>query len=295
MRRLRPRLRRLGSGFRALVTEPLSAAGISLIVLFGLGALTHPLLRATVWRHNMYNPVTGFDLSLAHPSSPSSVHLLGTDVLGRDVLSMVLAGARPAWVVALVAAFVTAGVALLVGVFGAGLGGKVDAVLSRVSDGFLLLPAPVFVLVISEQVDLEPLAFGLVYGLVTGLGAGAIVLRSQAIKVMAEPFVDAARVAGGRRAHIVVHHLIPHLIPLAALYMLLAVVGALVAYGFAAFLGQTARTANWGSMIYDGITFAGYGGHVPWNSLLTATGALSLFAAGFYLISAGIREITGLR
>jgi len=295
MSRLRARLRRLGSGLRRLLAEPLSATGISLIVLFGLGALAHPLLRSTVWRHNMYNPVTGFDLALTHPSAPSSAHLLGTDVLGRDVLSMVLAGARPAWVVALVAAFVTAGVALLVGVFGAGLGGKVDAILSRISDGFLLLPAPVFVLVISEQVELQPLAFGLVYGLVTGLGAGAIVLRAQAVKVMAEPFVDAARVAGGRRTHIVLHHLIPHLIPLAALYMLLAVVGALVAYGFAAFLGQTARTANWGSMIYDGITFGAYGNATPWNSLLAATGALSLFSAAFYLVSAGIREITDLR
>jgi len=214
------------------------------------------------------------------------------------VLSMLLASTGSTWLLAMTAAGTTAAVAMIIGAVGGYYRGWVDFSLSHVSDAFLLLPAPIFVLILGtgNLIDLGSVKFGLIYGAITGLGAGAIVLRSQAIKVMAQPFVDATRVAGGRGRHIIIHHLLPHLFPLAALYMMLAVVGAVVADGFAAFLGQTRSLVNWGTMVYFGITFgANFGSQIPWNALIVPAVALSLFSAAFYLVSVGLREVADPR
>lgn len=277
---------------RAILASPTAVVGFALILLFGLGALIHPILLRTVWAPKVYDPMVGFDFSIMHPSGISSAHLLGTDALGRDVLSMILAASKPAWIVALSAAITTGVIATFIGAIGAFFRGWIDGILSHISDAFLLLPAPIFVLIIAEQVDLTPLKFGLIFGLINGLGAGAIVLRSQALKVMAEPFVEAARVSGGRGLHIVTRHLIPQLLPLTVLYMMLSVVGAIVAHGFAAFLGQTESLLSWGAIVFFGVTSArSFSGAVPWTALIAASAALSLFAGAFYLVSSGLQEV----
>ena len=300
--RVRLRIRAFARGSRIFWREfshnRLAVIGVALIVLFGLMAISHPILMKFFWSASVYDPLTGFDPKVMHPVGPSATHLLGTDNLGRDVLSMLLASSSSTWLLAMTAALTTAVVAMTVGAIGGYYRGWVDFGLSHVSDAFLLLPAPIFLLILGtgNLIDLGPVKFGFIYGIITGLGAGAIVLRSQALKVMAQPFVDATRVAGGRGRHIIFRHLLPHLFPLAALYMMLAVVGAVVADGFAAFLGQTRSLVNWGTMVYFGITFgANFGSQVPWNALIVPAVALSLFAAAFYLVSVGLREVADPR
>ena len=300
--RVRLRFRAIWRGsnifWREFSHNRLAVAGVALIVLFGLMAISHPILMKYFWSGAVYNPLTGFDPEVLHPAGPSATHLLGTDNLGRDVLSMLLASSGSTWILAMTAALSTAVVAMLIGAVSGYYRGWVDFSLAHVSDAFLLLPAPIFLLILGtgNLIDLGPVKFGLIYGLITGLGAGAIVLRSQALKVMAQPFVDATRVAGGRGRHIIFRHLLPHLFPLAALFMMLAVVGAVVADGFAAFLGQTRSLVNWGTMVYYGIEFgANFGSQVPWNALIVPAAALSLFAAAFYLVSVGLREVADPR
>ena len=300
--RVQVRLKAVARGWRLFWREfshnRLAVAGVLLIVLFGVMAISHPILMKYFWSAGVYDPLTGFDAKVIHPTGPSATHLLGTDNLGRDVLSMLLASSGSTWILAMTAAGTTALVAMVVGAIGGYYRGWVDFSLSHVSDAFLLLPAPIFVLILGtgNLIELGPVRFGLIYGVITGLGAGAIVLRSQALKVMASPFVDATRVAGGRGRHIIFRHLLPHLFPLAALYMMLAVVGAVVADGFAAFLGQTRSLVNWGTMVYFGITFgANFGSEIPWNALIVPAVALSLFAAAFYLVSVGLREVADPR
>jgi peptide/nickel transport system permease protein len=290
--RLRARRRSMARTARLIVGSPTAMAGIALIVLFGLAAIAHPILMKTVWPARTYDPIIGYDFKVLPPAPPSSAHLLGTDTLGRDVLSMILAATKSAWVVALVAAGMTGLLATFVGALGAFFRGWIDGVLSHISDAFLLLPAPIFVLIVSEQVELTPWQFGLVYGIINGLGAGAIVLRSQGLKVMAEPFIEAARVSGGGGFHILRKHLIPQLLPLTVLYMMLSVVGAIVAHGFAAFFGQTESLVSWGAIVFFGVTMSRtLGAAVPWTSLIAASAALSLFASSFFLVSSGLQEV----
>jgi peptide/nickel transport system permease protein len=289
----------LGVAWRDFLHNRLAVVGVAIILLYGLAALVYPLLLGTVWETGLYDPVTGFDPAVVNPSPPGPDHPLGTDALGRDVLSQLLSATRATWLMAVVAALVTATVATIVGALGALFRGWIDALIARVSDAFLLLPAPIFMLVIGSSdrsQDIGPVDFGLIYGLITGIGAGAIVIRAQALKVIAAPFIDAARVAGAGRWRLLTRHVLPHLYPLAAIYMMLSVVGAIVADGFASWLGQTGTRVNWGTMVYYGVNFPNpISGEPVWNAILPPSLALSAFAAAFYLVSVGLREVADPR
>lgn len=290
----------LKSGLGQFLHNRLAVIGVVIIVLYGIAGLVYPFLLGSVWPTGIYDPVTGFDPAVVpHPSPPAEGHLFGTDALGRDVLSQLLAATRPTWVMAIVAALSTAAVATFVGAATAIFRGVVDAVLSRVSDAFLLLPAPIFMLVVGSSErsqDIGPIDFGLIYGVITGIGAGAIVLRAQALKVMASPFIDAAKVAGAGRWRILFNHVLPHLYPLAAVFMMLSVVGAVIADGFASWLGQTGTRVNWGTLVYNGVTFSDPITGLPtWNAIIPPSIALSVFAAAFYLVSVGLREVADPR
>ena len=203
-------------GWDELGSNKLALIGLGIIVVFGLLSFVHPILMGGAWPTGTYNPLTGCDPAVVHPSSSSGTHLLGTDWLGRDILGQMLAGTRPTFVLATIAAVTTAVVATTIGAIGAYFRGLLDGVLSRFSDAMLLLPAPIFMVVIGSgefSQKIGPVQFGLIYGALTGLGAGAIVLRSHALKIMASPYVDAARTAGGSDWWIIKRHLLPHLYP----------------------------------------------------------------------------------
>ena len=271
----------------------LAILGVISISFFGILALAYPILRATVFDHDMYNPLTGFDFRIPHPSKPSREHLLGTDTLGHDILSMVLAATTPTFVVGIAAAWTTACISTLLGLLSAYYAGTVDAIVMQVADTFLLLPAPLFMVIMGMRFpDLNSLHLGIIYGLIAGLGAAAIVMRAQALQVVTKPFINAARVAGGSHLHIIFIHILPHMLPLAALQMMLAVTGAVVADGFITFFGFTRHTLNWGTMIYTSFTYSSaLGVATEWHVLLPPALALSFFAAAFYFVSRGLHDV----
>ncbi len=272
--------------------------GLIIIGVFGLAALAHPILMGWIWPTGVYDPLTGFDPAMLHPSAPGPGHALGTDPLGRDVLSQLLSATGPTFVLSVVAAITTAVLATASAALAAYYARWTDRILSGVSDALLLLPAPVFMVIIGSdpQRAIGPVMFGLIYGLIAGLGAGAIVVRAQAVRVMVTPFIEAARVAGGGARRIMLRHVVPHLFPLAALFMMIAVVGAVVADGFISFLGQTSVRLSWGTMVSYAIVFRDpLTGAVAWNAILPPSIALSVFAAAFYLVSVGLREVADPR
>ncbi|MCB2224598.1 MAG: ABC transporter permease [Actinobacteria bacterium] len=332
--RFRARLRLWGEYWRTFRRNRLAVLGLILLTIFLSMLIIHPLLMGTVWKDQVrtYHPITGWDAPVVtktvveevadpateiglmearlkgnlnakigdvveynlQPAPPSRDHLLGTDPLGRDVFSMVLAGARPTFIVGLTAALVTALVGTLYAAVQAVSPGRVDSILSRVSDMLLLFPAPLAMIVLGAGTFgdlLTPFWFGMFYGLLSGASTTAIVLRSHALTVMSRPFVDAARVSGAGRYHLMVRHVVPHLVPLAAVSMLTAVVGAVVANGFASYLAFSDDMLNWGAMIFIGVGLLEQVGITAWNVLLSGSITLSLFCASFYLISLGVRDI----
>jgi peptide/nickel transport system permease protein len=138
---------------------------------------------------------------------------------------------------------------------------------------------------------LTPLNFGVAYGVLAGASTAAIVLRSHALATIERPFIDAARVSGAHGWYLARRHLLPHMIPLAAVTMVSSVVGAVVAHGFASWLAYSDELTNWGALIFTSIGFSTLQGTFAWNVLIAGAGAISLFCAGFYLVSLGLKDV----
>jgi peptide/nickel transport system permease protein len=145
--------------------------------------------------------------------------------------------------------------------------------------------------------DIGPAPLGLIYGVVAGLGVTTVVMRTYALKVNALPFIQASRLAGGGSLYVIFRHVMPHLLPLAALQMMIAVTGAVVADGFISFLGLTRRIINWGSIIYNALTYSTSlsSADPQWHVLVPPSLALSLFALAFYLLSRGLHRVADPR
>lgn len=271
----------------------MAVLGLALILIYAAMAIAHPILMKTVWPKGIYDPVLGHDIEIfPHPSPPSAKHLLGTDTLGRDVLSTLLAATRPSFLMAITAAITTAFVGTLIGAISAYFRGVVDSIFAHLADVTLLAPAPLVMVIIGFVLDIQPVEFGLIFGILAGVGVVAIVLRSHALTIMSKPFIEASRVAGAGAIHIVFKHLVPHMLPLAAVNMMLTVTGAIFANGFIAFLGLSRAQLNWGSMIYDSFTYQQWvNTTITWNVLIPSAMAISLFAAAFYLIGIGLHEV----
>lgn len=321
------------SATRIFLQNRLAMIGLLLVILFALMVVIHPLLMATLWsdQRAVYDPVTGYDAPIVtatvveevtdpsseialsearitditasigdvievrvQPAPPSGSHWLGTDVFGRDVFSMLLAGAWPTFVVGIGSALVSAAVGTLMAVAAATFGRRTDRVLSRISDVLLLLPAPLAMIILAGGTSgelLTPFRFGILYGILAGGSTVAIVLRSHALATVERPFIDAARVSGASGWSLAWRHLVPHLIPLAAVAMVTSVVGAVVAHGFASWLAYSDDLTNWGAMMFVAIGFSSLTGNLAWNVLIAGAAAISLFCAGFYLVSLGLKDV----
>jgi peptide/nickel transport system permease protein len=209
-------------------------------------------------------------------------------------ISMLLAATTPTFVLGLTAALTTALVGTVMAVVAAYFRGPLDTVITNLADTFLLLPAPVIMVIIGARFrTLGPVPLGMIYGFVIGAGPTALVLRSHALQVVSKPFMEAAHIAGGGAVHIITKHLLPAMMPLAALQMMIAVTGAVVADGFISFFGLTRTVSNWGTLIYDSFVYGQLNltGTGIWHMLVPAALCFSLFATGFYLVSRGLHRV----
>lgn len=299
--RWRARARHAGASLRTFLRNPLAATGVAILTIYVTMAVAHPILMATVWRPYgmVYRPEAGFDLEIAfHPAPPSGRHLLGTDALGRDVLSMLLHATGPTLVTALTAAVTIGIVATLAAAVAVTFRGGVDLTVGQIADALVLLPAPIVLIVlgIARPETFTAPVFGAVYGVLAGLGGATIVLRSQALGVMARPFITAARTAGGGPWHVLRVHLLPHLVPMAVVQMMAGVVGVIVAQGFVQYLLHAQTTLGYGSLIYSGLTYQGLvTTDVAWNVLLAGALGISILCGAFHLVSLGLRQVTDPR
>jgi len=268
--------------------------GLIILAFFAILTFIHPVLQATIWagKQAIYRPETGHDPAIFHPSGPSLAHILGTDPLGRDVLSLMTFGLRPTFLVAISTAISAGVIGMVVGTSAAFFKGRGDRVLTHMADAFVLLPPPLIFLIASKRGLLGPIQLGLLYGLFYGLGPATIVVRARALSVMEKLYIDAARLSGGGPRWIISHHVVPDVIPHVAAVVLAGVVGALVTQGFIEFLGIAEYRYGLGNLVYNALVYrTALGTGVPWSTLMAGALSISLLASSFYLISAGLREI----
>jgi peptide/nickel transport system permease protein len=272
-----------------------------------MAAVAHPVLQSTLWagEGGTYHPETGNDRAITvHPAGPSGQHWLGTDSLGRDVVSALTYSLAEALALAVVVALVVGVLSLTVGSVAAYFRGWTDMLFTNIGDALALLPPAIALLVVGlNQTGLGPVEAGVLFGVLYGLGPAALIVRSRALAVIEKPFIDAAKVAGAGPRRILGTHLLPHLLPYAGVQMMAAVIGALVTQAFIQYQGASANRVGLGSMIYSGLDFqpvlpTGYGSfnlgdytaRIGWFSLMSAAMAMTLISVAFYLIAVGSRD-----
>jgi len=301
-------------GWALFRENPVGLVGIGLIVFFGLLAVLHPILMATVWGKAVYDPIIGYDLDIiVHPSPPTwipnasteivslgpipaSRHILGTDPLGRDVLSQLMYSTQSEFALGIMASLVTVLIATTVGAVSAYYGGVVDMIFMRIADVILMLPFIPILIVLSAMFDFQMIHLAVVYGILAGFGGNTIVIKSQALAVKVKAYIEAARVAGGNDLHIIFTHLVPNLLPLSFLFMMVTVTGAVFAEAVLSFFGLVNIRMSWGIMIQ--ITqAAGYllVSWKYWYLMFPAGIAISLLCSAFYLVGRAMDEVINPR
>jgi len=294
--RLRLMLRGLKNNYTLFSENPVGIVGIVIILFFLSLIIIHPILMKTVWDRNMYDPVVGYDATLvAHPAPPSSTHLLGTDPLGRDILSQLMWSTRSEFILGIVAALVTVIIATTIGAIAAYFGGAIDTFFMRLADIVIMMPYITILIVIAALLDLTLPVLAVVLGLLGGFGGATIIIKSQALTIKVRTYIEAARVAGGGHTHIIFNHIIPNLLPLSFLYMMFAVNSAIASEAVLSFFGLLNVRMSWGLMIYT----SSYSGYLldfsKWWLIFPASISISSLCAAFYLVGRALDEIVNPR
>jgi peptide/nickel transport system permease protein len=184
-----------------------------------------------------------------------SEYLLGTDKLGRDILSRIIHGARVSLSVSLLVIMITAAVGTVLGILAGYTGGRTEGFIMRVVDVALSFPALVLAMLLA--VSIGPGYWTVVLALsILGWAGYARMVRGEALRLRDSDFVAQARVNGASPLRIMVKHIFPNVLNSLIVIMTLSVGMMILAESALSFLGIgiTAPQASWGSMVSDGRT-----------------------------------------
>jgi peptide/nickel transport system permease protein len=258
---------------------PLGAAGAGIILLMISSAVFAPFLAP-------YGPLeTDF---AAQFSPPTTVHWLGTDAFGRDLLSRIIYGSRTALLVGFASAFMGATLGALLGVASAYFGGRIDLLVQRLVDIFLAFPIIILALAVVSILGtgVSNVIMAITVPMIPNC---ARVVRSSALAVRQMPYVDAAQAAGSGDARIILRHMLPNVMA-PYLIMLTAFVGqAILLEASLSFLGLGVAepTPAWGLMLRGAaVEFAE---SAPWMAFFPGL-AISLGVFAFNLFGDALRD-----
>lgn len=223
---------------------PIIAAALLATLL--LGAALAPLLA----------PYAMDALDLANRrAAPSAQHWFGTDELGRDVLTRVLFGARVSLAIGLVSALVSAAIGAAVGSIAGYAGRLTDDILMRITDAMLAIPRLPLLMIAAAVLQPGVPMLVLLVGL-AGWMETARVVRAEVLSLAARDFVSAARAIGATPARVVLRHVLPGVLPAAAVATTLAVGRGILLESALSFFGVGVQppTASWGNMLYQAQT-----------------------------------------
>jgi peptide/nickel transport system permease protein len=209
---------------------------------------------------NVITPYPPNEMSLTDRLTPpffmsggSLAHLLGTDNLGRDILSRMFFGARISLSVALLVITISSVIGTTLGMVAGYLGGRFDALLMRVTDAALAFPALLIALLLG--VALGP-SFGTVVLALSALGWAPYsrMMRGEVVKLRGEDFVAQARIIGSSTVRIIMKHIFPNVINTLVVLMTMSIGLVILIEASLSFLGAgiPPPTPSWGSMVSDG-------------------------------------------
>ncbi len=231
-----------------------------------------------------YDPTKMVDSPLLPPSSK---HLLGTDMLGRDMFSRIVYGGRIVlWVVALATAL-SAVIGIPLGLLSGYYGGKTDRALSMVMDAIYAFPSLILAIALAAVLGPSPVNAAIAISVVY-IPTYFRMVRGQVLQVKATPFIESAKALGLPASRIMTRHILPHLLPTIMVVFSLSAADAVLTEAALSFLGLAVRppTPDWGFDLYAA---KGFIQSAPW--LIMGPGVMiTLLALGLALIGEGLGE-----
>jgi peptide/nickel transport system permease protein len=231
-----------------------------------------------------HDPTRAVAATFGDPAAPSRAFPLGTDQLGRDVLSRIIYGARISLTVGVAAMIVTLTIGVAIGLLAGFFGGAVDFILMRFTDVMLTLPALLLAMAFVAVLRPSLLSILLVIGLVSWTGVARVV-RAETLTMTQRDFVMAARALGASAPRLILRHVFPNVMPIIVVMAVLGTSGTLLLDAGLSFLGLGVPppTPSWGRMV-DEATM--YFRTAPW--LAAFPGLAILYAVlGFNLLGYG--------
>ena len=264
--------------FDRLVSNKLSLFGGVYILFLVVLAILTPLIAPYDYAYQ--------DLNLG-PSGPSAEHLLGTDTLGRDLLTRMMYGSRISLMVGFLATMVALVIGVLWGTIAGFAGGRTDAVMMRIVDVLYGIPFIILIILLMVIFGRNLVLLFMAIGAVEWLTMSRIV-RSQVMSLSQQEFVLSAEAMGVSKKDIISRHLIPNAIGPVIVYATLTVPQIMLLEAFLSFLGLgvQAPMSSWGLLIRDGaVSMEEY-----WWLLIFPSLAFSLTLFSLNFIGDGLRD-----
>lgn len=260
--------------------KPLGAIGAAIILIMVLAAVMAPIV-------SPQDPYKSHVKLVYQP--PSSDFLLGTDELGRDVLSRVIYGARVSLYVGIVSVLIGATMGMLVGIMSAYFGGAIDLFIQRILDALISFPGIIMAMAIMAALgsSLENVIVALVVVFMPG---AARTLRSRALSLKEMDFVLAARAVGAGHWRIILRHILPNCLSLYIVFFSITVGFAIIVEASLSFLGLGAPpdVPSWGGML--ALVSYRYIDLAPWISI--APGAsIAVVVFAFNMLGDALRDV----
>lgn len=263
---------------RVYFSRKLYTIGFIIVVILILVAIFAPWIAP-------YDPGTTDLKSVV--KTPSAEHLLGTDQLGRDILSRIIYGTRTSLEIGFAAVFSSAIIGILMGLTAAHFGGIVFAIIMRITDALMALPGIILVLLIAGLVGggIPVVIFALGFGGIAGM---ARMMCGQALSVKQNDYVLAGRAIGMSNWRIMLTQIFPNAFPPLIVGLTMGIGGVVLGEAGLSYLGigVPPPTPSWGGMIMDGQPYLL---NNPLLSLIPGV-AIMLLVFGFNMMGDGIRD-----
>jgi oligopeptide transport system permease protein len=274
-------------------------AGLIFITLLFAVAIAAPIVAPYSYEEQNIRAVT---------KGPGGAYLLGTDVVGRDILSRLIYGARVSLLVGIVVQLIIIIIGVPIGLIAGYFGGKIDTILMRIVDVLYAKPNLLFIIIVMTFLRAKfqttdggfflPLklfnnATGGLVGVFIGLGlvswlTVARLVRGQALSLKKKEYIEAARCLGATDRRIISKHILPNTLAVIIVAATLGIPGAILTEAGISFigLGVNPPTPSWGSMISDGVEQLRSYPHI----LIAPAVALSLTVLSFNFVGDGLRD-----
>ncbi len=268
----------LRNTWRRLLRNKMAVVGLILIVVLTLLAI----FAGTV------SPYDPYQLSFREKlQPPSAAHLLGTDELGRDMLSRLIYGARISLSVGLISQVIAVVIGIIVGAVAGYFGGRLDNYLMRLTDMMFAFPDLLFAMGIMFALGPGLINLFIALGIVGWAGMARLV-RGQVLSIREREFIEAARAIGESDFRIIMRHVLPNCMAPIIISVTLGIPGAIMAEAGLSFLGLGAQPplSSWGQMIAFGKAWMR---SAPWLSVYPGL-AIMVTVLAFNLFGDGLRD-----